>query len=51
MPIRLFTIDDASLFVDIRRLSLCTDPESFSARPETDLVGDEIRASVMPMKL
>ena len=35
-PIRLLTIDDASLFVEIRRLSLCTDPDSFSARPETD---------------
>jgi len=36
LPIRLLTIDDASLFVDIRRLSLCTDLDSFSARPETD---------------
>ena len=35
-PIRLLTIDDASLFVEIRRLSLCTDPDSFCARPETD---------------
>jgi GNAT superfamily N-acetyltransferase len=35
-PIRLLTIDDASMFVEIRRLSLCTDPDSFSALPETD---------------
>jgi ribosomal protein S18 acetylase RimI-like enzyme len=36
LAIRVLTIDDASLFVDIRHLSLCTDAESFSARPETD---------------
>jgi ribosomal protein S18 acetylase RimI-like enzyme len=34
--IRLLTVDDASVFVDIRRLSLSMDPSAFSARPDTD---------------
>jgi len=34
--IRLLTVDDASAFVEIRRLSLATDPSAFSARPDTD---------------
>jgi ribosomal protein S18 acetylase RimI-like enzyme len=33
---RVLTVDDASLFMEIRRSSLRTDPDSFSARPETD---------------
>jgi ribosomal protein S18 acetylase RimI-like enzyme len=34
--IRRLTLDDVALFVEIRRLSLQTDPDSFSARLETD---------------
>jgi hypothetical protein len=36
LPIRMLTVDDASLFVDIRQLSLYTDADSLSARLETD---------------
>jgi ribosomal protein S18 acetylase RimI-like enzyme len=35
-PIRELTIDDVFSFVEIRRLSLSTDPDSFSARADTD---------------
>src|SRR5262245_52966667 len=34
--IRVLTVEDASLFAEMRRSSLSTDPDSFSARPETD---------------
>jgi ribosomal protein S18 acetylase RimI-like enzyme len=36
LSIRILGVEDAELFVEVRRLSLRTDPESFSARPETD---------------
>ena len=36
LTIRILEVDDVPAFVKIRRLSLITDPDSFSARPETD---------------
>lgn len=34
--IRVLSVEDVLSFVEIRRLSLSTDPDSFSAQPETD---------------
>ena len=36
VTIRTLGVDDAPLFVEMRRLSLSIDPEAFSANPDTD---------------
>jgi GNAT superfamily N-acetyltransferase len=36
LTIRVLSVDDSSSFVELRRVSLNTDPDSFSARADTD---------------
>jgi ribosomal protein S18 acetylase RimI-like enzyme len=36
LPIRMLSVEDAPLFVEVRRMSLRTDPSSFGSRPDTD---------------